>query len=214
MDVAVDLYAVELLCSRLCHDLIGPIAAVANGLELIEEGDPRTQQEAVALCQQSAQRASNLLQLFRSAFGSAGGRSACTPAEARKLAAVLAGGRTTLHWPAAAAEANAPRGTGRLMLNLAMLAVEALPRGGSVSVDLAPGSGGLVAVATAEGTGAQLGDEAGAALAPGADIRALSAKSIQAHFAALLARGLGAQLEVSASRPGSVTFSVALSTTG
>src|SRR5262245_17633483 len=164
MSVAVDLYAVELLCSRLCHDLIGPIAAVANGLELIEEGDPATQPEALALCQQSAQRATGLLQLFRSAFGSAGGRAACTPGEARKLAAVLAAGRTTLQWPPVAAEASAPAGTGRLLLNLVMLAVEALPRGGTVSVDLKPGSSGLVASATGEGVGAHLGEETKAAL--------------------------------------------------
>src|SRR5262249_18154568 len=150
MSVAVDLYAVELLCSRLCHDLIGPIAAVANGLELIEEGDPGMQQEAVVLCQQSAQRATGLLQLYRSAFGSAGGRAACTPSEARKLAPVRAGGGTPLDWPVAAAEAAAPQGTGRLLLNLAMLAVEALPRGGTVSVGLTAEPGRLVAAARAE----------------------------------------------------------------
>ena len=41
MDQQIDLRVAELMASRLCHDLVGPIGAVNNGLELMEPNSPQ-----------------------------------------------------------------------------------------------------------------------------------------------------------------------------
>ena len=74
-----------LLASRLCHDLVGPLGAVNNGLELIAEEDDMAK-EALSLAQRSAKRASSRLQFFRYAFGAAGGEPSFGHGEARPIA--------------------------------------------------------------------------------------------------------------------------------
>ena len=83
----IQLRALELACSKLCHDVISPIGAVNNGLELLEEEDDAAlKEEATALAQRSARRASILLQVYRSAFGNAGNQQTFGPREAVALA--------------------------------------------------------------------------------------------------------------------------------
>src|ERR1700752_1132598 len=121
-DVA-ELKVASLLASRLCHDLVGPLGAVGNGLELVAE-DGGMAAEALALAQRSAKRATSRLQFFRYAFGAAGGEGNLRPAEARSLAAgILQSGETMLEWPEGPA-AGLPVGSGRLLLNLLLLGSE------------------------------------------------------------------------------------------
>ncbi|MBM3540521.1 MAG: hypothetical protein FJX51_00610 [Alphaproteobacteria bacterium] len=70
MTLALDLRAVELLCSRLCHDLVSPVGAISNGVELLTEMGP--DEEALALVGQSAQAAATRLKFYRVAYGAAG----------------------------------------------------------------------------------------------------------------------------------------------
>src|SRR5215470_13153041 len=143
MDVQVDLRVAELLCSRLCHELVNPIGAVANGVELIGELDGPADPEALALIGESARTAGARLQFYRLAYGLATGSKAdLTLAEAAVLAeSVLASNRVRLDLPAADQESE--RGLGaraaKLLLNLLILASEALPRGGRVALAFAPG---------------------------------------------------------------------------
>ena len=69
----IDLRVLELLTARLCHDLIGPVAAIANGVELLGEDDPDFVRDAVALVGDSARKAITRLQLYRFAYGFSGG---------------------------------------------------------------------------------------------------------------------------------------------
>src|SRR5581483_10965798 len=73
MLVSAPLRVAELLAARICHDLISPITAIANGAELLGEDDPDFAREAVALVGQSARNANARLQFFRFAFGFTGG---------------------------------------------------------------------------------------------------------------------------------------------
>jgi len=82
-----DLPILELVCSRLCHDLISPVGAVGNGLELMaEEGDEELLQDARRLVESSTQRASALLQMYRCAYGNAGNQASFGAGEAFKMA--------------------------------------------------------------------------------------------------------------------------------
>src|SRR5690349_9018956 len=73
MPVTAPLRVVELLAARLCHDLISPVAAIANGAELLDEDDPDFVREAVMLVNSSAREANARLQFYRFAYGFGGG---------------------------------------------------------------------------------------------------------------------------------------------
>jgi histidine phosphotransferase ChpT len=142
----IDLQVLELVCSRLCHDLISPIGAVGNGLELMaEEVDQELLNDARRLVEDSSSRAAALLQLYRSAYGNAGNQPAFGVNEAVKLAkesldanrvsltASVAGG---IEWPA---------GYGKLVLNAILTVSEWLPRGGALSLTVESDAGFQVA---------------------------------------------------------------------
>lgn len=151
----IELRALELACSKLCHDVISPIGAVNNGLELLEEEDDAAlQAEATALAQRSARRASILLQVYRSAFGNAGNQASFGPREAVALAQeLLSGGKVQLVAANLAETSQFPAGYGKLAINLIVLAADALPRGGSVELVLASpqlGRGSIEATCTGQ----------------------------------------------------------------
>src|SRR5882757_5959155 len=79
MNVQTDLRVIELLSSRLCHDLVGPIAAVNNGAELLSDEDPDFIADAVALVGDSARKAIRRLQFYRFAYGFGGGVAIAAP---------------------------------------------------------------------------------------------------------------------------------------
>ncbi|HMU22649.1 MAG TPA: histidine phosphotransferase, partial [Sphingorhabdus sp.] len=99
-DNDIDLAA--LLCSRLCHDLLSPVGAMNNGLELLaDEHDPEMRKRCMDLLAESAKSAADKLKFFRLAFGAAGGfGSEVDPMEAKAVIEplVTSDGRTTLHW--------------------------------------------------------------------------------------------------------------------
>lgn len=170
-DTMIALEVLEQLCSRICHDLAGPVGAIRNGLELIEEQEEegeRAGAQALDLIGHSAEQASRRLRLFRLAYGRSTRDGVRGFGEAREAVLDwLAGGRVSLHWPPGHPDdALAARpGLARLLVNLAVLAAEAIPQGGTVSL-LASGSaeGGRATVAVG-GRGIKWSSELVAALA-------------------------------------------------
>lgn len=126
----------SLLCSRLCHDLLSPVGAMNNGLELLaDEHDPEMKQRCMDLLAESAKSAADKLKFFRLAFGAAGGfGSEVDPAEAKAVIEplVTASGRTTLEWSVPAAFM--PKRAIKILLNLVLVANDALVRGGTLFV--------------------------------------------------------------------------------
>lgn len=197
----------DYLCSRLCHDLVGPISAVGNGLELLAE-NPQLEDEAVALARRSAGRAGALVQFYRLAFGNAGNQM-IRPGEAQTAAqGLFQDGRTRLEWVTTDGAALPPGGA-KLLLNILMLAGEALPRGGKLAVALKPEPDGVGVEVVANGADARLPDEVQAALAavnPPAD---LTPRTVQAYYVGRLAAGFGQRLEPQ-SAPGELHFRMRL----
>ncbi len=130
----VDLAA--LLCSRLCHDLLSPVGAMNNGLELLaDEHDPEMRKRCMDLLAESAKSAADKLKFFRLAFGAAGGfGSEVDPAEARAVIEplVTATKRTELIWSVPAGLM--PKRAVKVLLNLVLIANDALVRGGKLHV--------------------------------------------------------------------------------
>lgn len=126
----------SLLCSRLCHDLLSPVGAMNNGLELLtDEHDPAMRQRCMDLLAESAKSAADKLKFFRLAFGAAGGfGSEVDPAEARAVVEplVTATKRTELIWSVPAALM--PKRAVKVLLNLVLITNDALVRGGKLHV--------------------------------------------------------------------------------
>lgn len=126
-----------LLCSRVCHDIISPVGAINNGLEVLEEEDNEEMRGfALELVRKSATQASAKLQFARLAFGAAGSAGAeIDLADAEKVArGLLQNEKAELSWTAPAALMAKNRV--KLLLNTLLIAVSAIPRGGSIKVEV------------------------------------------------------------------------------
>jgi histidine phosphotransferase ChpT len=148
---AIDL--ASLLCSRLCHDLLSPVGALNNGLELMaDEQDPEMRERCLELLNESARASASKLKFFRLAFGAAGGfGDQIDTREARGALEGLFGAdrRVELGW--IVADDELPKGAVKLLLNLALIAGDALVRGGRLDVGAERNDGRLELVIRAEG---------------------------------------------------------------
>lgn len=190
MTITLDLRVVELLSSRLCHDLVSPVGAISNGVELLTEMGP--DEEALSLVGQSAQAASTRLKFYRVAYGAAG--EDLPPAELHDLmSAVLRDRHVSLTWDATAP---APHGSAgqKLALNMMALALEGLPRGGSLTVNMVARPGSITV--EADGAGAGLPEGVRDAIDATIAMENLTARTVQAYFTGRLAAALGRSLVV------------------
>jgi histidine phosphotransferase ChpT len=211
MAVQVELRVLELMASKICHDLISPVGAIGNGLELMEDDDGDTAKEALQLSQNCVRRASALLELFRMSYGTAGSDTGLGWDAAKSLAtAFLAGTKMSLNWQALPPGVTPPPGATKLLLNLVVLGTEMLPRGGQIAIGLSAGPGGIALKAVAAGQDARVGDEVAAVLKGAAAVPTLNAKTVHGYFSQRLAESLGSRIEVSSVAAGSVTLGARL----
>ena len=144
----------SLLCSRLCHDLLSPVGALNNGIELLaDEHDPEMRARCLDLLAESARASANKLKFFRLAFGAAGGfADVVDTREARAAIEGLFGGdgRIQLGWMVD--EPTMSKAALKVLLNLVLIAGDALVRGGSLDVGAEKHGDGLDIVVRAEGS--------------------------------------------------------------
>ncbi len=138
----------SLLCSRLCHDLMSPVGALNNGIELLaDEDDPQMRERCLELLSDSARVTANKLKFFRLAFGAAGGfGDAVDSSEAKVAIEGLLGsaGKIDLGWMAG--DAKLSKSATKLLLNLALIAADSLVRGGRLDVGAETGDGTEIAI--------------------------------------------------------------------
>ena len=143
----------SLLCSRLCHDLLSPVGALNNGLELLaDETDPAMRQRCLDLMADSARTSANKLKFFRLAFGGASGMGEAIDAREVRgaIEGLFSGGRKVeLGWLVEAE--TLPKSAAKVLLNLAMIAGDALVRGGTLTVGGEENGGQVEIVLRAEG---------------------------------------------------------------
>jgi histidine phosphotransferase ChpT len=193
MGVTIDFRVLELLNARLCHELVSPVGAINNGVELLDEEDPDFVRDAIQLIGQSARKASQRLQFYRFAYGTTSSSAgASAPGSGRDLATgLLEGGKVRCEWLSEAAIL--PIDWQRLACNMLVLAAEVLPRGGSVTVrTLREGASGIEV--EADGEVINVTPEMRAALDKQTAVDELTSRTIQPYFTALLAGQLGARL--------------------
>ena len=195
MSVPVTLEALDLaalLCSRVCHDLISPVGAVVNGIEVMEDdADEQTRTFALELIKKSATTASARLQFCRIAFGAAGSAGAAIDTgDAEGVArGMLEDDKTRLAWNLP--RVLLPKNRVKLLLNLLLLATGTIPRGGSLTVDPLGSGDALSFKITASGLNARIPQAVPALVAGDTGGAAVDAHAIQPFYAGLLARACG-----------------------
>lgn len=187
----------SLLSSRLCHDLVSPVGAVTNGLEVLEDEDDAEMREmAFRLIRESAERAANKLQFARLAYGAAGGPGADIDlGEARKICTQILGDhKVALDWQCDLAAVD--RLIAKLFVNLVYLCAESLPRGGTVTAQLS--AQGASAEIIVKGEGAMLTPAEGTAqvLSGESELNGLSPRAAQAYYTGLVARCLNTKVDM------------------
>lgn len=210
MDVTVDLRVAELLASRLCHDLVGPIGAVSNGMELMADEEFGMADDALALATNSASQATQLLQFYRLAYGMAGSRQGTDLTPLGELAkGYLMHKKAELDWPSDQRPGDLPDDAGKLILNMIALGVEALPRGGTIGISATAGAGGSIEV-KAVGSDAALREDAASSLEESVQVDDLTPRNVHGYFTRMVAQRLGASLQVEQVSPGFVRISAKL----
>jgi histidine phosphotransferase ChpT len=195
---ALDLAA--LLCSRVCHDVISPVGAIVNGLEVLEEdNDPSMRDFALDLIRKSARQASARLQFARLAFGAAGSAGAAIDlGDAEAVArGMYQDDKITLSWTAP--RALVPKNRVKLLLNLVVLATSAIPRGGSIDVAVEGEDAERASFRlTAKGINARIPAHAEALIAGAPESGVVDAHGIQTFYTGLIARtaGMGVTMSI------------------
>jgi histidine phosphotransferase ChpT len=181
-----------LLCSRVCHDVISPVGAIVNGLEVLEdENDASMREFALDLINKSAKQASARLQFARLAFGAAGSAGASIDlGDAEQVArGMFHDDKIALSWEAP--RALLPKNRVKLLLNLVVIATNAIPRGGSIAVRVQGDAERSEFVLTAKGPNARIPAHVEGLLAGSPDSGTVDAHGIQAFYAGMVARAAG-----------------------
>lgn len=209
-----DLDFAALLCSRLCHDLVSPVGAINNGLEILEEENDAAMREAVFdLITKSTQQTANKLQFFRLAFGAAGGFSdQLDMRETEKaITSLLDGSRVQLEWHVS--ELSGSKNLVKLLLNVCLVVSETLIRGGTLNVRLVDDGGQLDMTVEAEGQRIILQDVVNDALLGNIDENQLEPRNAPAYLAACVAEELGTTLAVTLAGETNLTVKAAINST-
>jgi histidine phosphotransferase ChpT len=208
-DTLAPLDLAALLCSRVCHDLISPVGAVVNGIEVLEEEkDEETKQFALDLIKKSARTASAKLQFCRIAFGAAGSVGAqIDTGDAETISrGFLEDDKTRLAWNVP--RALLPKNRVKLLLNMLIIAGQAIPRGGQMTIDPAGTGETMGFTIRVAGLNARVPQAIPPLLTAEADIATVDAHRIQPFYAGLLARECSLTLTMTADAEGVLVSAV------
>ena len=202
----------SLLCSRLCHDLLSPVGALNNGIELLaDEHDPDMRARCLDLLADSARASANKLKFFRLAFGAAGGfGDDVDTEEARAAIEGLFGaeGKVKLLWMVE--ETTMSKSALKVLLNLVLLGGDALVRGGNLTVGAEKHGSGLDIVVRAEGSRIAMDPELRKALLGQVGEEEIVPRAAAAWLVHCLVSDGGGELQVADEEDGVLLFGAAL----
>ncbi len=187
-----DLEFSAFLVSRVCHDLVGPLGAVVNGLEVLEdERDAAMRADALKIVTSSAAQALARLQFMRIAFGAAGSAGAeLDLGEVHRLiSGLVSTGRVVLDWEPP--HVNWPKDWAKLLMNATLIGIDCLPRGGTVRIEANTETPGFKVTAT--GQGARVAEDIDRAMRGELND---DARGVQPVLTSRLAKGVNAGLTI------------------
>jgi len=180
-----------LLCSRVCHDLISPVGAIVNGLEVLDDNPkPEDRDFALDLIRKSAKTASARLQFCRLAFGAAGSAGAQIDlGDAQTMArGHIEDGKVSITWNLP--RLLLPKNRVKLLLNMLVIAQQTIPRGGTLTVDSIGEGDAMGFRVVAAGLNARLPQNI-ADLLRGGMPPSIDAHAVQPYYTRLLAESCG-----------------------
>ncbi|MCG8491140.1 MAG: histidine phosphotransferase family protein [Sneathiellales bacterium] len=196
----INLKLAALMSSKLCHDVIGPVGAINNGVELLQdESNADMRVQAMDLVSQSAGEAAARLQFYRLAFGLAGGMGAeVSVRDGRQLCReFMSFGKVSLDWPDAVGGAdNLSKDAIKVICNMVLIASGALPRGGNLTVSGEVTDSGWHINFTAEGARAGLREEITRSLLDGFNEEELTAQNVGAQYVMALSENNGFSVSI------------------
>lgn len=191
----------ELIASRICHDLISPTSAIHNGIEFAEEmGFEEAGAEAFELISQSVKVASSRLQVFRIMYGMGGKDAGVKPEDIHKIFGELldAEGKTKQDWDPYGniGLSERPIGYAKIMMAALILGLECLPKGGLLKMEQGPNDSCVI---TATGVNATIRDQVVESLEHSLSEDELDARTVHAYATSLLASEYGFKVKMQAS---------------
>ena len=199
-----------LLCARICHDLVGPVGALVNGLDLLDDEDSADMHEdALDLIKVGTTQASAKLKFLRIAFGA--GSSAPAIIASTELEDLCRGvypdGKIVLDWQVEADGLDKP--AARTLLNLVILATATVPLGGRVLVKASRSREAAKISLECTGRKARLEDEVTRPLAGKAPQDGFNGRNIQPFYTGMIVRETGGRIEAAVEGE-TVTFTAML----
>lgn len=202
----------ELLSSRICHDLVSPVGAINNGIEFMEDSadDPDAIKQASELIAHSAGSAASRLQVFRLAYGAGGRDGNIKPEDIQKAfgSLIRTDGKIRQSWDPfgpLGIDSKSHKGYCKILIGTLVLAQECLPKGGMIFVD--PGQGEETLV-KAEGLDATIRENVEAALAGDLAIETLDPRLVHPYACGLIARTYGFQISLAKQSEGNIVWSI------
>lgn len=199
----------ELLASRICHDLISPVGAINNGVEFMRDMGPDAGDDALELISYSAEQAAAKLQAFRIAYGAGGRDPNMKPEDIQKAFSALVSGEGKISqiWDpyGPLGPKPLPEGFCKMLLCSMMLAMETLPKGGSIYIK--PGEGRQTMI-IAEGNGAMVRDNVDAALKGSIAVEYLDPRLVHPYAIGVIAGHYGFTLTLENVDEGKITFAL------
>lgn len=180
-----------LLSARICHDLISPIGALGTAIEVLDdEANTEMHDDAMGLVRLSSKQAGAKLRFLRLAFGAGGSAPGIIGVDELKtlIAEMYEGGKASISWGESVD--GLEKNTARLLLNLTMLAVQAVPRGGEVTIRANQASGATTVHLAAKGPKSRLDANVEKTLAGKAPEDGFDGRTIQPFYAGMIAREL------------------------
>lgn len=209
IDTQIDLpvRVVELLCSRICHDVISPVAAISNGIELLNEMGADGMDDAVGLLGHSSRQASVRLQLFRLAYGAGGSEALVTGKNVYEaFRNFIESDRVNFEWDLMndTPDEDLNPGFFKVLTNVLILAREALIRGGDITVK----KDGHTLIVTALHEKATLREGMADALRHTLPVSELSPKTVHPYITGAFGKHFGFPVTLDEAE-GKITFTIA-----
>lgn len=205
----IDIRLLEMLSSKICHDLISPVGAINNGIELVEDIGGSVVNEAMKLISTSAQQAAKRLRLFRMAYGKSGAEQGVTLKDMRNTAKdFLSAGKCKLTWgeEQAFSEVAAKKGALKMVLCMTMMAEDVLSHGGDITVETVSEPDKVGVRVTIAGSHAQLSEAMHQALKGETSVEDVTPRTVHAYVMGRMIDYYGFKINVDQHSPERLTL--------
>ena len=216
MSITIDTGILELMASKVCHDIISPIGAVNNGREFLTEMGANAGDEVIELIEFSASQASAKLKAYRMAYGAGGADDSIKPEEVHQAIEAIVGkeNKITQNWDPHGElgyREDRPKAYCKILICSILLAIECLPKGGEIGVK--PGTDRETLV-IATGDGAAIRERTGEALSHDLPREALEPKYVHPYLTGLLAQAYDHGVSMQAPESDCVQISIKVPSAG